>query len=214
MELAFAGLHQLCAPMLDRLERLPVVQRDALQAAFGLTHDDPPDRFLVGLAVLSLLADAAEQSPVVCLVDDAQWLDRVSAQTLAFVARRLLAERVALVFAVREPSEDDELVGLPELVVTGLGHGDARALLETAITGRLDARVHDRIIAETRGNPLALLELPRGLTAAELAGGFGASGRAATGRAASSRASCAGSANFRRRRDGSCSWPPPSRSGT
>ena len=105
MELAFAGLHQLCAPMLDRLERLPVVQRDALQAAFGLTHDDPPDRFLVGLAVLSLLADAAEQSPVVCLVDDAQWLDRVSAQTLAFVARRLLAERVALVFAVREPSE-------------------------------------------------------------------------------------------------------------
>ena len=172
MELAFAGLHQLCAPMLDRLERLPVVQRDALQAAFGLTHDDPPDRFLVGLAVLSLLADAAEQSPVVCLVDDAQWLDRVSAQTLAFVARRLLAERVALVFAVREPSEDDELVGLPELVVTGLGHGDARALLETAITGRLDARVHDRIIAETRGNPLALLELPRDLTAAELAGGF------------------------------------------
>jgi DNA-binding CsgD family transcriptional regulator len=172
MELAFAGLHQLCAPMLDRLERLPVVQRDALQAAFGMTDDGPPDRFLVGLAVLSLLADAAEQRPVVCLVDDAQWLDRVSAQTLSFVARRLLAERAALVFAVREPSEDDELVGLPELVVTGLGHGDAHALLETAITGRLDARVHDRIIAETRGNPLALLELPRDLTAAELAGGF------------------------------------------
>jgi DNA-binding CsgD family transcriptional regulator len=172
MELAFAGLHQLCAPMLDRLERLPAVQRDALQAAFGLTHDDPPDRFLVGLAVLSLLADAAEQGPVVCVVDDAQWLDRVSGQTLAFVARRLLAERVALVFAVREPTEDDTLGGLPELVVTGLGHGDARALLETAITGRLDGRVHDRIIAETRGNPLALLELPRDLTAAELAGGF------------------------------------------
>ena len=173
MELAFAGLHQLCAPMLDRLERLPVVQRDALQAAFGLTHDDPPDRFLVGLAVLSLLADAAEQSPLVCLVDDAQWLDRVSAQTLAFVARRLLAERVALVFAVREPSEDDELVGLPELRGDRTRPTATRARCSTsAITGRLDERVHDRIIAETRGNPLALLELPRDLTAAELAGGF------------------------------------------
>jgi DNA-binding CsgD family transcriptional regulator len=173
MELAFAGLHQLCAPMLDRLDRLPDVQGDALRAAFGMTGSHAPDRFLVGLAVLSLLSDAAEQEPVVCLVDDAQWLDRISAQTLSFVARRLLAERVALVFAIRDPSPDDDLAGLAELAVTGLGDGDARALLDSAITGRLDPRVRDRIVAETRGNPLALLELPRDLTTAELAGGFG-----------------------------------------
>ncbi len=172
MELAFAGLQQLCAPMLDRLEQLPGPQRDALGTAFGLRTGEPPDRFLVGLAVLSLLAEVAEEEPLICLVDDAQWLDRVSAQTLAFVARRLLAERVALVFAVREPSEDQQLAGLPEQVVRGLSDGDARALLDSAIPGRLDERVRDRIVAETRGNPLALLELPRGLTVAELGGGF------------------------------------------
>jgi DNA-binding CsgD family transcriptional regulator len=173
MELAFAGLQQLCAPMLDRLEQLPGPQRDALGTAFGLRTGEPPDRFLVGLAVLSLLAEVAEEGPpLVCLVDDAQWLDRVSAQTLAFVARRLLAERVGLVFAVRAVSDEHELAGLPEQVVEGLSDGDARALLDSAIAGRLDERVRDRIVAETRGNPLALLELPRGLTPAELAGGF------------------------------------------
>ena len=176
MELAFAALHQLLAPMLDRLERLPVPQRDALRTAFGVSPGPPPDRFLVGLAVLSLLADVAEERPLVCLVDDEQWLDRTSAQVLAFVARRLVAESVGVVFAARVPG--DELAGLPELVVEGLGEGDARALLDAVVTGPLDGRVRDRIVAETRGNPLALLELPRGLTPAELAGGFGLPGAA------------------------------------
>lgn len=171
MELAFAGLQQLCAPLLDRRDRLPEPQRDALTTAFGLSAGTTPDRFLVGLAVLSLLAAAAEDEPVVCLIDDAQWLDRVSAQTLAFVARRLMAEPVALVFASREAS-GEELTGLPELTIRGLRNDDARALLDSAILGRLDERVRDRIVAETRGNPLALLELPRDITAAELAGGF------------------------------------------
>jgi DNA-binding CsgD family transcriptional regulator/tetratricopeptide (TPR) repeat protein len=176
MELPFAGLHQLCAPMMGNLGRLPGPQRDALAIAFGLRTGSAPDRFLVGLAVLSLLAEVAEERPLVCVVDDAQWLDRISAQTLAFVARRLLAERVAVVFAARDPTPgpgDDPLVGLPELVVGGLRDDDARALLDSAVPGRLDERVRDRIVAETRGNPLALLELPRGLTVAELAGGFG-----------------------------------------
>jgi DNA-binding CsgD family transcriptional regulator len=173
MELAFAGLHQLCAPMLDGLGGLPSPQRDALRVAFGLQDGAAPDRFLVALAVLSLLAEAAEVEPLVCLVDDAQWLDRACAQTLAFVARRLLAERIAMVFAVREPANVSELSGLPELVVGGLADGDARSLLAAAMPGRLDERVRDQIVAETRGNPLALLELPRGLTSAELAGGFG-----------------------------------------
>jgi DNA-binding CsgD family transcriptional regulator len=173
MELVFAGLHQLCAPMLDRLERLPGPQRDALGTAFGLARGIAPDRFLVGLAVLSLLSDVAEEQPLVCLVDDAQWLDQASAQALAFVARRLLAESVALVFAARAPGEEQELRGLRELMVEGLGEGDARALLGSVLPGPLDERVRDRIVAETRGNPLALLELPRGLTPAELAGGFG-----------------------------------------
>ena len=177
MEMAFAGLHQLCAPMLRHLDRLPDPQREALCIAFGLTAGSPPDRFLVGLAVLSLVAEAAEEQALLCVVDDAQWLDRVSAQTLAFVGRRLLAERVALVFAVREAGaplapDDDQLIGLPEFPIRGLRVLDARALLEAAVPGRLDERVRDRIVAETRGNPLALLELPRGLTAAELAGGF------------------------------------------
>jgi DNA-binding CsgD family transcriptional regulator len=173
MELPFAGLHQLCAPMLDGLDGLPGPQGNALRAAFGLQDGDAPDRFLVALAVLTLLAEAAEVQPLVCLVDDVQWLDHASAQTLAFVARRLLAERIAMVFAVREPADVNELDGLAEMVVGGLPDGDARSLLASAVLGRLDERVRDQIVAETRGNPLALLELPRGLTPAELAGGFG-----------------------------------------
>src|SRR6202165_5793122 len=169
MELAFAGVHQLCAPMLDHLDRLPGPQRDALRTALGISAGTAPDRFLVGLAVLGLLSDVAEQRPLICLVDDVQWLDRASAQVLAFVARRLDAESVGVVFGLRKPS--DELAGLPELVLEGLREEDARALLDSALPGPLDVRVRDRILAETRGNPLALLELPRGLTLAELAGG-------------------------------------------
>ena len=174
MELAFAALQQLCAPMLDQLGSLPDPQRAALGVAFGLETGAAPDRFLVGLAVLSLLSEAAERQPLLCVVDDAQWLDRASAQALAFVARRLLAEPVALVFATREPGE--ELRGLPELAVGGLRDGDARELLGSVIRGPLDERVRDRIVAETRGNPLALLELPRGMRPAELTGGFGVGG--------------------------------------
>jgi DNA-binding CsgD family transcriptional regulator len=173
MELPFSGLHQLCAPMLGDLDALPEPQQDALRVAFGLQHGGVPERFLVALAVLSLLAEIAEASPLVCLVDDAQWLDHASAQALAFVARRLLAERIALVFAVREPSSLNDLAGLPELVIEGITDEDARQLLASGIPGRLDERVKERIVAEARGNPLALLELPRGLTPAQLAGGFG-----------------------------------------
>ena len=181
MKLAFAGLHQLCGPMLTRAERLPAPQQDALRTAFGLAAGAPPDRFLAGLAVLNLLSGMAGKRPLVCLVDDGQWVDRASAQTLGFVARRLDADPVGLVFAAREPSPD--LAGLPELEVPGLRDGDARALLDSALAGPLDARVRDVIIAETRGNPLALLELLRGLTPAELAGGFGLPGAVApTGR--------------------------------
>ena len=171
MELAFAALQQLCAPMLDKLESLPDPQRDALGVAFGLKAGAAPDRFLVGLAALSLLSEVAEQQPLLCVIDDAQWLDRASAQALGFVARRLLANRVALVFATREPGE--EYRGLPELLVGGLREGDAQELLSSVVRGPLDERVRDRILAETRGNPLALLELPRGGAPAELAGGFG-----------------------------------------
>jgi len=174
MELAFAALQQLCAPMLDKLAGLPDPQREALGVAFGLNTGPAPDRFLVGLAALSLLSEAAEQQPLLCVVDDAHWLDRASAQVLAFVARRLLAEPVALVFAAREAG--GELRGLPELLVGGLGEGDARELLGSVLGGPLDERVRDRIVAETRGNPLALLELPRGVTPADLAGGFGLPG--------------------------------------
>src|SRR5215468_3700082 len=173
MELAYAGLQQLCAPFVDRLERLPGPQRDALGTAFGLRDGGAPDRFLVGLAVLSLLSDIAEERPLVCVVDDAQWLDAASAQALAFAARRLGAESVGLVFAVREPGGERHLQGLPELAVGGLDDSDARELLGTVVAGPLDERVRERIVAETRGNPLALLELPRGRTPAELAGGFG-----------------------------------------
>src|SRR3954468_10034970 len=171
MELAFAALQQLCAPMLDRLGRLPAPQQDALGVAFGLRAGTAPDRFLVGLAVLSLISAVAEERPLLCVVDDAQWLDRASAQALVFVARRLLAESVALVLVTREPG--DELDGLPKLAVEGLRDGDARSLLGSALGVPLDERVRERIVAGTRGNPLALLELPRGWTPAELAGGFG-----------------------------------------
>jgi DNA-binding CsgD family transcriptional regulator len=170
MELAFASLHQLCAPLLDRLGKLPAPQREALEITFGTNGGAPPDRFFVGLAVLSLLSDAAAECPLLCVIDDAQWLDQASAQTLAFVARRLFADPVGLLFAARELG--DELRGLPELVVHGLRRGDARALLASVLGFPLDERVRDRVVAETRGNPLALLELPAGLTATQLAGGF------------------------------------------
>ena len=174
MELAFAVLHQLCAPVLGWLGRLPGPQRDALATTFGLSGGPVPDRFFVGLAVLSLLSEVAEQRPLVCVTDDAQWLDRGSAQALAFVARRLLAEPVVMLIAAREPS--DLLSGLPEMVVEGLGDTDARSLLASVIPGRLDERIANQLLAETRGNPLALLELPRGLSAGQLAGGFGLPG--------------------------------------
>jgi DNA-binding CsgD family transcriptional regulator len=171
MELAFSGLYQLCAPSLDRADRLPTPQRDALLTAFGVWAGDPPDRFLVSLAALGLLAEVAQERPLVCVIDDAQWLDRASAQALAFIARRLEAESLALVFSAREV-EVAELTGLPALVVEGLALSDARALLRSAVCGPVDDRVFDRLIAETRGNPLALLELPRGFTQAELSAGF------------------------------------------
>ncbi len=170
MELPFAGLHQLCAPMLDNLPHLPRPQREALRTAFGISAGSAPDRFLVGLAVLSLLSDAAEQQPLVCVVDDEQWLDRASAHVLGFVARRLVAESVGLIFAARVPSS--ELMGLPELAVEGLSESDARALLDAALAGPVDSPVLDRIVAETRGNPLALLELSRAVSPRQVAGGF------------------------------------------
>jgi DNA-binding CsgD family transcriptional regulator len=174
LELPFTAVQQLCAPFLDLMERLPQPQRRALGVASGQMGGPAhlaPNPFLVGLAVLGLLAEAAEQQPLMCVVDDAQWLDSASARTLAFVARRLLAERIALVFATRELG--DSLAGLPELTVGPLGHRDARALLESVLPARLDTRVLQRIVLETHGNPLALLELPRGLSPAQLAGGFG-----------------------------------------
>ena len=171
MELAFAALHQLCSPNLDLIDGLPDPQREALEVALGLSAGRTPDPFLVGLAVLNLLSEAAEERPLLCVIDDAQWLDRASARVLAFVARRLLAERIAMVFAARE--QIVSLAGFAELQVEPLGHRDARALLDSILPGRLDERVLERIVVETHGNPLALLELPRGLTPAQLAGGFG-----------------------------------------
>jgi DNA-binding CsgD family transcriptional regulator len=174
MQLAFGTLHQLCGPLLDRRERLPDPQCHALEIVFGERAGAPPDRFLVGLATLSLFSEAAEERPLLCVVDDAQWVDQESALTLAFVARRLLAEPIGMVFAAREPGH--ELRHLSELEVLGLRDGDARALLASEVPTILDERVRDRFVAETRGNPLALLELPHGLTATELAGGFGVPG--------------------------------------
>jgi DNA-binding CsgD family transcriptional regulator len=174
MELAYSGLHQLCSPMMDHLERLPAPQRDALATVFGLSARSAPDRFLVGLATLTLLAEVAEQQPLVCLVDDAQWLDHASAQILGFVARRLHAERIALVCAARTDTGDEVLAGLPELAIVGLGDDDARSLLLDRVLGPLDDAICDQIVAESHGNPLALLELPRTWNnPAELAGGFG-----------------------------------------
>ncbi|KAA0079073.1 helix-turn-helix transcriptional regulator [Mycolicibacterium sp. P9-64] len=172
LEIPYSALQQLCAPMLHRLDVLPEPQRDALSTAFGLSVGTPPDPFLVGLASLGLLAAHAADQSLICVIDDVQWLDRISAQTLAFVARRLMAERVAMVFAVRDEGSDELLARFDTLEVQGLRSPDARALLESAIPGRLDVHIRDRIVAETRGNPLALLELPRGRTPAELAGGF------------------------------------------
>ena len=171
MELPFAALQSLCSPFLELMRHLPPPQRDALSVAFGLSAGVSPNPFLVGLAVLGLLSETAEEQPVLVVVDDAQWLDRASARSLAFVSRRLLAERIALVFAARALGETT--AGLPELHVTPLGHRDARALLQSVLPAPLDDAVLERIVVETRGNPLALIELPRGLTPAQLAGGFG-----------------------------------------
>ena len=176
MELAYAGLHQLCGPLLDGLERIPGPQRAALRTALGLTSGEIPDRFLVGLSVLSLLSEAARHRPVMCAIDDVQWLDRASVQTIAFVARRLGAEAVGVVLSQRFADSDPDLGRLPNLVIGGLSDADARILLGTVVTGPLDERVRDRIVAETRGNPLAILELTRGLTPEQVAGGFGLSG--------------------------------------
>jgi DNA-binding CsgD family transcriptional regulator len=173
MDLAFAGLHQLCAPMLGCLDRLPDPQRTAVETAFGLSGGSPPDRFLVGLATLTLLSAVADDRPLLCLIDDTQWIDRSSVQALSFAARRLVAEPVGLLFAARETGEEHGLGGLPDLAVHGLDHDDAQALLASVITGPMDESVRERIVDETRGNPLALLELPRSLTTVQLAGGFG-----------------------------------------
>jgi DNA-binding CsgD family transcriptional regulator len=172
MELAYSGLHQLCVPLLEYLDELPDPQRDALATVFGQSVGRAPDRFLVGLATLTLLAEVAERQPLVCIVDDAHWLDQASAQVLGFVGRRLLAERVALVCAASVDVGDDVFAGLPTLPVGGLGNSDARALLLGNVLGRLDGAVCDQIVAESHGNPLALLELPRTWSAADLAGGF------------------------------------------
>jgi DNA-binding CsgD family transcriptional regulator len=171
MELAYSGLHQLCQPFLDQVDRLPQPQRDALGTAFGVQAGPTPDRFLTGLAVLNLLSDAAERQPLLCVIDDAQWIDLMSARILAFVARRLAAESVVMIFAVRDGMEH-ELTGLAELEISGLDETDARALLDSVLPGPIDPRVRDRIVAETRGNPLALLELPQSWSAAELADGL------------------------------------------
>jgi DNA-binding NarL/FixJ family response regulator len=171
MELVFAALHQLCMPLLDRMKRIPEPQRRALATVFGLAPGPAPDRFMVGLAVLSLISDLAAEQPVLVVVDDAQWLDTATAQTLGFVARRIGNEAVGLLFGAREVGV--ELNGLPELEVDGLPDDEARALLGSAVAFLLDAPIRDRIVAETGGNPLALLQLPRGLTATQLAAGFG-----------------------------------------
>ena len=166
MELPFAGLHQLCAPLLRGLERLPAPQQEALGTAFGIIAGARPDRFLIGLAVLSLLSDAGEDGPLICLVDDAQWLDRSSAQVLGFVARRLAEESVVLLLAERDSGEPDEFARLPDLRLQGLTNGHARELLSSVLTTPLDESVREQIVAETRGNPLALLELPRDVSPA------------------------------------------------
>ena len=178
MELPFAGVDQLFAAFPNRLDAIPAPQREALMVALGSVAGDPPERFLVGLALLSLLAVVATERPVLCLVDDAQWLDGASAQAVGFVARRLRAESVAILLGVREPMVMPDFDGVPELRLEGLSDEDAGTLLASAVTGRLDSHIADRIVAETRGNPLALLELPSRMTAADLAGGFNLPGAA------------------------------------
>ena len=173
-EIAYSALQTLCAPLLGQLDGLPEVQRAGLSTAFGLSSGSVPDPLLLGMAVLGLLTEAAAEQPLLCLIDDVQWADRMSAVILTFVARRLDADSVALIFAARTGGDENLLAGMPEMRVTGLADADARALLESVLIGPVDARVRDRIVAETRGNPLALLELPRGLSPAELAFGFGA----------------------------------------
>jgi DNA-binding CsgD family transcriptional regulator len=197
-ELAFAGLHQLCTPLLDGLGRIPAPQRQALDTAFGLRAGPGSDPFLLRLAVLSLLTEAAAERPLVCVVDDAHWLDPTSRDVLAFAGRRLVAESVALVFAVRDPADDPSLAGLPLVALGGLPAEAARELLATAVPGPLDERVRDRVVVETRGNPLALLEMPQGLTYVELAGGFGLPGAEVSDRMEN---------NFRRRLAGLPSDP-------
>ena len=174
MELPFAALHQLCTPMLGYIDAVPAPQQTALHVAFGLSSGDAPNPVVVGLAAMSLLAEVAVERPLLCVVDDAQWLDAASAQVLGFIARRLLAESVAIVFAVRNRPDQREFPGLPELVLGGLPEADARTLLATAVPVRLDAGIRNRLIAEARGNPLALLELARGSATGQKPGGFGA----------------------------------------
>lgn len=171
---AYAGLHQLCAPMLGRAGALPAPQQEALGVALGSRAGDAPDGFLVGLAALNLLSEVAEDGPLLCLVDDVQWLDQASAHVLAFVARRLAAEQVVLLFALRDVGGEDvpPLAGLPELLLGRLVDTDARALLAAVVRTPMDDGVRDRIVAEAHGNPLALLELPRNAPLAQLAGGF------------------------------------------
>ena len=170
-ELAFAAVHRLCLPLLDGLATLPAPQRGALETTFGMDDAAPPDHFLIALAVLNLMAQAAQVRPLLCVVEDADWLDPASAQVLAFVARRLLEEPIVILFACRRaPSE---LSGLPELVLGGVGDADAHVLLDSASPAALDPHIRDRIIAEARGNPQALLALPRGLTPTQLASGLG-----------------------------------------
>ncbi|MGI5239392.1 ATP-binding protein [Dactylosporangium sp. CA-139066] len=171
MELPFAALHHLCAPVLGHLPALPARHRKALEIAFGL-DTGTPDPFLIGIATLGLLAESLQELPLLCVVDDAQWLDGASAAALAFLARRVAAERVAVVFAVREPGTPPELAGLPGLTVEGLSEPEARALLAAEVRAPLDERVRDRILGEARGNPLALLELPRSAGLTGMAGGF------------------------------------------
>jgi hypothetical protein len=170
MELPFAGVHQLCAALPDRVEALPAPQRQALTTALGLVDGPVPERFFVGLAVLSLLSAVAAHRPVLCLVEDAQWLDGASSQVLGLVARRVRAESVAILVALREPADGHDFDGLPDLRLEGLREADAATLLASVVTGRLDSHVADRIVAETRGNPLALPELPARMTPTELAG--------------------------------------------
>ena len=217
MELPLAALHQLCTPMLSCLAALPEPQQRALRVAFGLAAEPAPDRFVLGLAVLSLLAENAAARPLVCLVDDAQWLDEASSQVLGFVGRRLLAEPVGLLFAVREAAGERLFPGLPALTVEGLTDEDARALLTAAVPGHLDERVCDRIVAETGGNPLGLLELARGMSEAELAGGFAGPPRQAClaiSRAGSRTTTCAGFGCCRSRPSSSCCWRRPTPPGT